>query len=456
MLKFNKISRMGRLRGSLVPGDVFSDCSRPSEGETMAGHTGTPSASGALAEARSLPLGTQLYVLFVGSLVLFTSQGLCFGGLTVFDSAILDELGISVAELKFRDTIQNVISALLAAPAGFLIDRIGVKLPLIVGFVIMSLCFFIYSTIDSVGAVYWNHFLMGVGLKGAGMMVAVILVSQWFGPWRGRALGVLVSGSSLGNALVPQFNTALLSEFAWREAFLVIAVIPLLLLPLLALLPGRSPYLDTAPEVGGTAQASAPGSRRSASYSEAVRSSQFWLLGIIAFTTFFSLMGSSANFVLHMQRDLGLPLERADDSLFILFIVAIITKLAGGVLADRFGPKRVLITCLAVMMAGAYVLTLMSTATVWFGIALFGLGWGALYTCIQLLPSHIFGLASLGKVMGTLIIFETTAGAFGAFTIGLGYDRTGSYQFSFQLMTGMLALAVISAFIIKVPNRAVD
>jgi hypothetical protein len=52
-----------------------------------------------------------------------------------------------------------------------------------------------------------------------------------------------------------------------------------------------------------------------------------------------------------------------------------------------------------------------------------------------------------------LIIFETTAGAFGAFTIGLGYDRTGSYQFSFQLMTGMLALAVVSAFIIKVPER---
>jgi MFS family permease len=281
--------------------------------------------------------------------------------------------------------------------------------------------------------------------------VSVILVSHWFGPWRGRALGVLVSGSSLGNALVPQFNTALFGEFAWRDAFLVSALIPLLLLPLLAFLPGRSPYLDNAAEAAGNTAPSAPG--RSASYGEAVRSSQFWLLGVIAFTTFFSLMGSSANFVLHMQRDLSLPLERADDSLFILFIVAIITKLAGGVLADRFGPKRVLIACLAVMMSGAYVLTLMSPTAVWIGIALFGLGWGALYTCIQLLPSHIFGLASLGKIMGTLIIFETTAGAFGAFTIGLGYDRTGSYQFSFQLMTGMLALAVVSAFIIKVPDR---
>jgi MFS family permease len=416
----------------------------------MATHPEVSGAAGGAAAGQEMPVRRQIYVLLVGSLVLFTSQGLCFGGLTVFDSAILDELGISVAQLKFRDTVQNVISALLAAPAGFLVDRIGVKLPLIVGFIVMSVCFAIYSGIDSVQAIYLNHFLMGVGLKGAGMMVAVILVSQWFGPWRGRALGVLVSGSSLGNALMPQFNTALLGIFAWRDAFLAIALIPLLLLPLLALLPKRSPYMDL-----DTTERAAPGGS-AASYGEAIRSSQFWLLGVIAFTTFFSLMGSSANFVLHMQRDLGLPLERADDSLFVLFIVAIITKLAGGYLADRFGPKTVLIACLVVMMAGAYTLTLMSTETVWLGVALFGLGWGALYTCIQLLPSHLFGLASLGKIMGTLIIFETTAGAFGAFTIGLGYDQTGSYQFSFQLMTGLLALAVVSAFVIKVPERVTD
>ncbi len=418
----------------------------------MTDHSGTVRRVAAAGSTAVAPLGKQIYVLVVASVVLFISQGLCFGGLTVFDSSILDELGIGVAELKFRDTIQNVISALLAAPAGFLIDRIGVKLPLILGFIVLSICFGIYSTIDSVQAIYMNHFLMGIGLKGAGMMVAVILVSQWFGPWRGRALGVLVSGSSLGNALMPQFNTALLGEFAWRDAFLVIAFIPLLLLPLLALLPKRSPYMDSVlPTPDGAPAAAVRG--ESASYGEAVRSSQFWLLGVIAFTTFFSLMGSSANFVLHMQRDLGLPLERADDSLFILFIVAIITKLAGGYLADCFGPKRVLIACLVVMMSGAYTLTLMSMETVWIGVALFGLGWGALYTCIQLLPSHLFGLASLGKIMGTLIIFETTAGAFGAFVIGLGYDRTGSYQFSFQLMTGMLALAVVCAFIIKVPPR---
>ncbi len=422
----------------------------------MATHPEASGAAGSAAAALEMPVGRQIYVLLVGSLVLFTSQGLCFGGLTVFDSAILDELGISVAQLKLRDTVQNVISALLAAPAGFLVDRIGVKLPLILGFIVMSVCFAIYSGIDSVQAIYLNHFLMGVGLKGAGMMVAVILVSQWFGPWRGGALGVLVSGSSLGNALMPQLNTALLGIFAWREAFLVIALIPLLLLPLLALLPKRSPYMDQgtterAGPAGGTG-----GTGGAASYRDAIRSSQFWLLGVIAFTTFFSLMGSSANFVLHMQRDLGLPLARADDSLFILFIVAIITKLAGGYLADRFGPKRVLIACLIVMMVGAYTLTLMSTDTVWLGIALFGLGWGALYTCIQLLPSHIFGLASLGKIMGTLIIFETTAGAFGAFSIGLGYDQTGSYQFSFQLMTGLLALAVVSAVVIKIPERVSD
>ena len=66
----------------------------------MATHPEASGAAGSAAAALEMPVGRQIYVLLVGSLVLFTSQGLCFGGLTVFDSAILDELGISVAQLK--------------------------------------------------------------------------------------------------------------------------------------------------------------------------------------------------------------------------------------------------------------------------------------------------------------------------------------------------------------------
>lgn len=407
----------------------------------------------ALGVAGGVSIRAQTYVLFTAALILLITNGLTFGAMTAFDSSILDELGVTVAELKLRETFLYAVSAMLAPFAGYLVDRFGTKPLLLFGAAFLSVCFASYSAIDSLGDIYLIHVGMGVALKGAGMMMCVILVSRWFGPWRGRALGFMVAGSSIGNALLPQLNTALLGEFGWRSSFLIIALMPLALMPLIALLPKRSPYAREGGVSDETRRLTAmPAS--SASYGAAIRSSQFWLLGTIAFATFFSLMGSTTNFILHMQKDLGMPLERADDSLFILFIVAIITKLGGGYLADRVGPKPVLVSCLLVMLAGAFTLTQMTATTVWLGITLFGLGWGALYTVIQLLPSRMFGLTALGKIMGTLVIFETTAGALGPFGVGLGYTMSGSYRVSFILIVGLLTVALACSLLIKVPKNA--
>ena len=415
----------------------------------MATNPAAGPATGIIEKIRTTPIGAQIYVLFMGSLILSVTQGLTFSGMTVFDSAILDELGMTVAELKFRDTLQFGVSAILAPAAGLLVDRIGTKIPFLIGCTLLAICFASYSLIDSAADIYAIHVVIGVGLKGAGMMVAVILISTWFGEWRGRVLGILVSGSSLGNALIPQLNTWLFGEFGWRSAFLIIALLPLALMPLIALIPKRSPYAAVKKMPDAPSDSDAPAAA-TVNYAQVLTSPRFWLLGIIGFTTFFSLIGASTNFVLHLQRDLGLPLERADDSLTLMFITAIVTKLAGGVVADWVGPKPVLISCLVLMLGGAITLSLMSPTLVWAGVVLFGLGWGALYTTIQLLPSRMFGIDSLGKIMGVLIVFETTAGALGPLGVGLGYTRTGSYQFSFTVIAVMLAVAVLCALLIKV------
>jgi MFS family permease len=411
------------------------------------------SDAAALAVAGGVSIRAQAYVLFAAALILLITNGLTFGAMTAFDSSILDELGITVAELKLRETFLYAVSAMLAPFAGYLVDRFGTKPLLLFGAAILAACFASYSGIDSLGDIYLIHVGMGVALKGAGMMMCVILVSRWFGPWRGRALGFMVAGSSIGNALLPQLNTALLGEFGWRSSFLIIAFMPLALIPLIALLPKRSPY-GSEEDISDEPRRLTAAPAGSASYGAAIRSSQFWLLGTIAFATFFSLMGSTTNFILHMQKDLDMPLERADDSLFILFIVAIFTKLGGGYLADRIGPKPVLVGCLLVMLAGAATLTQMSVTTVWLGITLFGLGWGALYTMIQLLPSRMFGLTALGKIMGTLVIFETTAGALGPFGVGLGYTLSGNYRISFIVIVCLLTIALACSLLIKVPKNA--
>ena len=385
----------------------------------------------------------QAYVLLVASLVLAINNGLTFAGITVFDNDLLQLLEVSVAQLKFRDTLHYLVAAAIAPAIGVLVDRHGARPALLIGTLLIIFGFVAYGLVTSLRQIYGLHiFLFGPALATGGLMVSVILVSQWFGAWRGRALGILVSGSSIGNALVPQLNAELIGALGWREAFMWSALLPAILLPLLWLLPRCLPNQAGADEPGDTPDIP---EGREIPYAQALRTPQFWLLGLIAFITFYALMGMTSNIVLHMQRDLTQSLNQAANSVSILFLAAIVTKIGGGWLADRHGPGPVLVGCLGLMMMGSAMLCLMTVPTAMAGVLILGLGWGSLYTMVHLLPSKLFGLNSLGKIMGTLIIFETLGGASGPFGVGMFYDLYGSYQWSFIIVTFMLFAALLAA-----------
>ena len=382
-------------------------------------------------------------VAVLAAIVLGINNGFTFAGITVFDSSIIDALGIEVGALKLRDTYTYLAAALFAPLMGALADRIGAKSLLIIGSALLAMVFFLYSKIGSTAEIYGLHVMMGVGLATGGLMMCVVLVSRWFDRRRGLALGILVAGSSLGNALLPQLNTALIDAYGWRDAFLWVAIAPVLS-ALIVLFLIREPPRPTA-----TSAASGGADAFGLTFAETLRSPAFWLTGAIAFTTFFSLMGLSANLMLHMEYDLALPPERADDALLILFVTAFVSKLAAGIGSDRLGVKPILVAGIGLMVVGVGMMTPMSSTWVWPGVFALGLGWGGLYTLIQLLPSHLFGTRALGKILGTITILETLGGATGPFLIGRLYDVFGNYQAAFFLVIGMLSIALLSAMLLR-------
>ncbi len=380
-------------------------------------------------------------VAFLAAIILAINNGFTFAGITVFDASIIDELGIAVGDLKLRDTFTYLAAAVFAPFMGALADRIGAKPLLIVGSLIIALVFYLYSFVDSAAHIYGLHALMGVGLATGGLMMCVVLVSRWFTRRRGLALGILVAGSSLGNAFLPQLNSALIAAEGWRPAFVLVAIAPIVAAAIVLFLIREPPRPSTS-AVGAAAG-------HGLTFRETLRTSSFWLTGAIAFTTFFSLMGVSANLTLHMQYDLGLPLERADDTLLILFITAFVSKLAAGAGSDRIGVKPVLATGIALMLVAMLMMTLMSNTWVWPAVFLLGLGWGGLYTLIQLIPSQLFGTRALGKIMGSITVLETLGGATGPFLIGRIYDVSGSYRLAFFMASALLIVAMGSALLMR-------
>lgn len=390
----------------------------------------------------------------MGMLVLLVSNGLTVTGLTAFDESLLKDFGWSRSELKLRDLITLVLAGWMAPFLGALIDKVGPRKLVLAGIALLAALYAAYAHIHSLAHLYWIHVGFAAVLVAAGLNVAVIFVSQWFATHRGTAIGIALVGTSLGGMVFPKLGVALMQSMDWRAALLWEAAIPLAFL-VLAFLFVRSPRPGGIQPWGAdTLAAKAAAGKPAASslpdlsYQQAMRTRTFWVLAFVAMTTFFSIMAVASNLFLHM-RDLGFEPATAGNGLGLMFGLAMVGKFIFGFLADVLPAKRVFLVNLAIMAAGALILATMRADLIWYSLALFGLGWGGLYTMIQLLAVNAFGLGSAGKILGTITLLDATTAGLGIWVTAKIFDITKSYHIAFSLICALIVLALLAATLVR-------
>lgn len=394
------------------------------------------------------------WVVFATFLVILVSNGLTLAGLQTFDPALIGELDIERGVLKDRDAIILIVSAIFAPIAGALADRFGVRPLLIGGLVTLAVSLFAFSRVGSIGDIRLVSMITGVGLAGAGLVICVNTVSRWFVQRRGLAIGLMLAGTSLGNATMPQLTSHLIETGGWRTAFATIAILPLVMIPVVVLLIREWPR-DRGVEAYGSEAGAAVAATSSGTMQDlwnAMRTANFWLIAAIAFMTFYSILGMNANIFLHL-RDIGLGDQAAARAFIVIFVPGLVGKVVAGWLADRFGRKQALLGLIATMLVGAGLLASLNVGVVWIALFLFGLGWGGLYTMLQLLTAEVFGTRSLGKILGAIVFIDALGGATGQKVTAVLYDQTGSYSLSFTVIAALIAIALVLSLLVRIPSK---
>ncbi len=363
--------------------------------------------------------------------------------------ALIDRGVVTVGALKLRDLITLFSAGLLGFFAGALADRVGVKPLMVAGMLLLTVAYWYYGQVQSLRDVYIVHFLFGVLLTLAGLIVNVILVSRWFVRKRGLAIGIALAGTSIGNAVLPPLNAWLLNFGDWREVFTWVAVLPLVMIPLIILLVRNQPPANST---GAAAKAAAAATQYGMTLGEALRSRNFWMLAGLAMCTFYSILAMGTHTFLFMREE-GYSVMVASSGSSILFVGGLVGKLISGHLAETLGRQRVLLVGLGLMFSGVLCIVLTSAVhspqLLWIGLGLFGFGWGGIYTLIQLLCADLFGLKSLGKIVGAITVLDTFGGGLGPFVTGLLYDSSGSYFLPFVVITILLAVAILCGVLLR-------
>lgn len=371
----------------------------------------------------------------------FVIQGVCIGAMFtygVFFKEFQAELGWSRATISGAASLAFLIMGAGGVLAGNLNDRIGPKLIIVVSGISMGVGYLLMSQLQTLWQLYLLYgVLVGIGFS-THDVITLSTVARWFVKRRGIMSGIVKMGTGSGQFLVPLIVTGLIAAYGWRNSYLIIGVLTLMILVAAAQLLRRDPMgIGLLPDGGSCDPCDAAVEEQSMSLRAAAHSSQFWTICIAEFVIFFCLLTVIVHIVPHAT-DLGLPPATAAGVLSTIGGVSMAGRFVMGATNDRIGGKRSLCICFIVLLCGLLLLPIARQAWMLFLFAaIYGFAHGGFFTVISPTVAELFGTSSHGLLFGIVLFTGTLGGAIGPLIAGHTFDVSGSYRVIFIVLIGL-------------------
>jgi MFS family permease len=382
--------------------------------------------------------------------VLFLAYGVqyAFG---LFFTALTEEFGWSRASLSGVFSLYAASYAFFGLFAGRLTDRWGPRAVVALGGGFLGLGLGLSGGVQNLAPLYATYLVAAVGMSTA-YVPCTATVARWFAARRGLAVGLAMSGASLGTFAVPPLVALLLAEVGWRRAYVLLGVGLALSLGLLAGLFVRDPRdRELAPYGVGPPAAPTTTLENGWPLRRIVRHRSFALLVATYMMTWTPVFMPPVHLV-PLARDLGLSAVVGAAALSALGAGSLAGRLAMGAISDALGPRPALAISLALQalsfasLAGAVgPVTLLAAATA------FGFGYGAVSTLMPAVVTDFYGPAHAGSLVGLIFGLAGPAGGVGPVLAGWLFDTTGSYVTAFGLAAGLNLVALTLAVLARPP-----
>jgi MFS family permease len=361
--------------------------------------------------------------------------------LAVFLQPITESTGWSHTAVSGAMTLNFLAMGAAGFGWGALSDRIGPRIVVLAGAVLLGLGLFLASRAQTVLQFQLAFGLM-VGIAvGSFFTPMIAAVMGWVTEHRGLAVSLVSVGVGVAPMTMSPFAAWLITQMDWRGAQMVIAVLVWATLVPAALFVRRPPAQPAAAEHG--AAEAAPMKLR-----DAFVSAPFIVLAL----TFFACCAAHAGPIFHTvtyAMTCGLAPLAAVTIYSVEGLAGLGGRLALGVLADRLGVKRVLIAGLLIQAVAAGMFIFASRLGEFYAVAAtFGFAYGGVMPLYAVLAREYFGQRMLGAVFGAAAMVSSLGMALGPALGGWIYDTFGRYTWMYlgSAAIGLGAVAIAFAF----------
>lgn len=364
-----------------------------------------------------------------------------------FITPIVRELGCQVSQLTTYTSINAVSMALLYTTAAKWINTRHIGK--IMGFASVAEVtgLALMGTYRTVEMFYLSGALIGIAQAFTGFVALPIVINMWFKKNTGTVLGAIVAIGSAASMLYSLLSGQLITWFGWRNAyFIMAAAAAVITIPAVFLFikrpeeAGCLPYGADSPDTlpGGTRSGEASRGDVSLTARQAFAQPLLYIAwvacvmysyscGVAGYATTFATMelGQSTAFgsVVGVCSSLG----------------GVLSSLVVGRINDRYGVKKGLLWGSVTTTAG-YLIMLLSYQNAFFVYpAIFVVGLGSCMYMVQcpLLARNIVGSREYSTIWSRMMMINSLIGGGLYSTIGMFYDKGGTYRGAFLMAIGM-------------------
>ncbi|MCA6107454.1 MFS transporter [Bradyrhizobium cenepequi] len=365
--------------------------------------------------------------------------------LPVFLQPITRDTGWSVTGVSSAMTIGFLAMAFTSMIWGTLSDRLGPLPVVLTGSIVLAASLGLASLAPSLVAFQFIFGLMVGGAAAAIFAPMMACVTGWFDTHRSLAVSLVSAGMGMAPMTMSPLAAWLVSIHDWRTSLQILAVVVACIMIPVSLLVRRPPALERehAPAAGhGELQPAM-------SLAQALRSPQF----IVLLATNFFCCATHSGPIIHTVSyaiSCGIPMIAAVTIYSVEGLAGMGGRIAFGLLGDRLGAKRVLVSGLFAQAFGALAYAFVYQLAAFYAVAaVFGFIYAGTMPLYAVLARENFPLRMMGTVIGGTAMAGSLGMATGPVAGGLIYDTFASYAW---LYIGSWAVG-LGAFLIALTFR---
>jgi predicted MFS family arabinose efflux permease len=386
------------------------------------------------------------YFLVIIAILALVTDAMTVRSLNMLAPFIRSELGIDKSQFGYTVSIFMFGSLLTTLPAGILIDRLNIRKAFIAIFAALCMALFWLSRQDSFYEFMGVLFFIGLLRTGIAPLVNRVIIEKFDPKKRGAVMGFIYAASPLGGFIGAVILPIIAQNFNWNTGYLFLSILALLG----ALITWKKMPNNWHQPV-----------RIGLKFHPLASLSPIMLILCMTYALH-AFGGTSDSFItLYLVDNVKTSAMIAGIFYSMIQLTGIGGRVFWGMLADRYFSHNRWWLLAAIdwlsVIAFSFLIRLNAQSSMWMTasiMVLIGLScassWGVLCTLI----GDVVEIESIAIATSTVFFTTNLAEAFGPSVFGNIVQHTNSYQFTWNIYIGIIALSASIFTVMAYKNKS--